>query len=615
MQPVTTSRDRPGSPDSRPTRIINALITPADEPRSIDELITAALEACGNLPASYSPYTRQIAELHSRLAHGRLHLAVIGEFNRGKSTFINGLIGMHLLPTSVLPITAVPTRIIYGPELSCRVAFFNGKPELLIRTSREMIQQTLLKYVAEENNPKNKYSVETVEVTVPSSLLENGTVLIDTPGFGSTHLHNTRTALESLSNCDAALFLLSADPPMTQTEVEFLKQVLRQVPRIFFILNKVDLLTPHQREQVDRFIGDILMTHLNQPSKPRLFHICARRAENARLQSPDDPNWASSGMEAVRNDVITFMIREKYFTLSQALNDKLKDALDAIIALLRREKGDIDSPLAQLSEERDALRTEQQAINRALEKEVGLCSAEKKAILKFLDEQLAVGKGALQSRIRESVGLLIDTSAADASALRSITASLNKIFPEQFATFRARCFARLSRPVKKTLLLHVREFESVQLSMKGAVADLDASTIARLTEKLEALEIDPDEPTTLPLESDPKSLSYALHWNDAFHGKAARIKRLHERYDHRLDELFQNHFFNFSKEMRQRIDTLFTGLEEILSAEYRQLAARFDRALERKESSIAGNAETAGGSTAAIAASIESFEQILAQLG
>ncbi|MBN1307978.1 MAG: dynamin family protein, partial [Chitinispirillaceae bacterium] len=208
------------------SRIINALITPADEPLSIDELINAALDECEKLPPEFMPYTLQIRELRSRLAHGRLHLAVVGEFNRGKSTFINGLVGMQLLPTSVLPITAVPTRIIYGSGLRCTIRFLNKKPDILIRTAPESITEALLQYVAEENNPKNRYGVDSVEVAVPSPLLENGTTLIDTPGFGSTFLHNTKTALDALADCDAALFLLSADPPMTQTEVEFLKQVI-----------------------------------------------------------------------------------------------------------------------------------------------------------------------------------------------------------------------------------------------------------------------------------------------------------------------------------------------------------------------------------------------------
>jgi len=201
-----------------------------EEPLSIDEIIDLALNFCSDLPHSCNIYVNQIRELKSRLSRGKLHLAVLGQFNRGKSTFLNALLGLKILPTSVLPITSVPTIISYGDTISCRVRFLDQKPDLLIRQSLESIQDILKKYVAEENNPNNQLCVKEVEVSCNSQLLENGTILIDTPGFGSTHLHNTRVALTTLTECDAAIFLMSADPPLTQTELEFLKQVNLYVP-------------------------------------------------------------------------------------------------------------------------------------------------------------------------------------------------------------------------------------------------------------------------------------------------------------------------------------------------------------------------------------------------
>jgi predicted GTPase len=195
------------------------------DPLSIDEIIDRALNVCRGLPDTCRVSVTIIEEVRKRLAHGRLHLAVLGQFNRGKSTFINALVGLNVLPTSVLPLQSVPTLISWGPHLKCVLRFLNGKPYLIVQKSNEDISATLTAYVAEEHNPKNQLCVKEVEVQCPSELLENGTVLIDTPGFGSTYLHNTRTALETIVECDAALFLISADPPLTQMEVEFLRQV------------------------------------------------------------------------------------------------------------------------------------------------------------------------------------------------------------------------------------------------------------------------------------------------------------------------------------------------------------------------------------------------------
>ena len=594
------------------SHIIDAVITPADEPLSIDELINAALEECAKLTSAFLPFAQQIHELRSRLAHGRLHLAVIGEFNRGKSTFINGLIGMQLLPTSVLPITAVPTRIMYGPELSCTIRFFTKKPDILIRASRENIASALLKYVAEEYNPKNHFGVGSVEVFVPSPLLENGTVLIDTPGFGSTYLHNTKTALDTLSDCDAALFLSSGDPPMTQTEVEFLKQVVRHVPRLFFILNKVDLLTIQQCEKVDRFVGNLIRTNLHQQEPPRLFHICARQAERAGRQTPDDPQWASSGMEAIKNDIISFLAHEKYFTLSQALNEKLREAIGNIIALLQKEKNDLDAPVVLLNRERDAFIRERAAINKMMEKERALIPAEKKAVMKFLDEQLSSGKPKLCRQIRDAMTILLDASPCDTSSLKSVSTALNTIIPEAFTAFKARLLARLNRPLKKALLLHNKEFGTIVQSVHSCIAGIGEPPENRLQERLESIEIDPDESSAT--RDSSATLSITLQWNDRFFSRQNRVKRLHERYDHRLEELLQNSFFTFSKQVRQRIDTLFSSLEEMLSAEYELLSDQLEKAMKRKEASITDTIERSTRAATARATQIESFQRIVARL-
>ena len=60
-------------------------------------------------------------------------------------------------------------------------------------------------------------------------------MLVDTPGVGSTFLHNTLDAGAVLAECDAALFVLSADPPITETEVTYLDKVRNLIPKIFFI--------------------------------------------------------------------------------------------------------------------------------------------------------------------------------------------------------------------------------------------------------------------------------------------------------------------------------------------------------------------------------------------
>jgi GTPase Era involved in 16S rRNA processing len=351
------------------------------EPLSFDEKVRGALAFCEPLGADFTIYRNQLSELKTRLSKGRLHFAILGQFNRGKSTFINALLGMKTLPTSVLPLTSVPTIIEYGTKQSCTIRFLNEKKDLVVSDCAERIESTLKQFVAEESNPENRFGVKDAVVTCNSPLLSNGTVLIDTPGFGSTHLHNTQTTLDLLAECDAALFLLSADPPMTQTEMEFLRQVKNYVPKLFFALNKVDLLTADGLEEVDRFIKKILSRELGVSDEVTLFHTSARLAAQAEIQDLKDENWAKSGIEEIKKTVLDFMIREKYFTLSEALSDKYKEATAAVKALLEKKLNEKITPLESAQQVLTALLEDVNAISNGQVSVMNACS-EKKSELK-----------------------------------------------------------------------------------------------------------------------------------------------------------------------------------------------------------------------------------------
>jgi hypothetical protein len=144
--------------------------------------------------------------LRERLRHRQLQLAVLGQFKRGKSTFINALLGAPLLPMAVVPLTAVPIFISWRSSPSVCVRFADGRPaQELSADNPDAIREFLFRFVAEEANPKNTLRVDRVEVFYPAPVLADNTVLIDTPGVGSTFRHNTEAALQVLAECDAAV--------------------------------------------------------------------------------------------------------------------------------------------------------------------------------------------------------------------------------------------------------------------------------------------------------------------------------------------------------------------------------------------------------------------------
>ncbi len=186
-----------------------------------------------------------VDELVRRLDGRALRVLVAGEAKRGKSTLVNALLGWDLLPTGVVPLTAVATTVRYGPVERLTVRFADG-------TTRRFPIECLPGLVTEQGNPANVRGVAEVTLTAAVALLAGGAELVDTPGVGSVHAHNTGEATAALDRMDAAIFVLSADPPISASERALLRRLRSQAVRVFCVLNKTDRLTGAELDSADR---------------------------------------------------------------------------------------------------------------------------------------------------------------------------------------------------------------------------------------------------------------------------------------------------------------------------------------------------------------------------
>jgi ribosome biogenesis GTPase A len=242
----------------------------------------------------------KLLSLERKLASNQLHLAVLGQMKRGKSSFINALLGAEVLPTGVLPVTAAITEIKYGPTPCATILRTTGQRE-------EVGISTLADYITEAGNPGNKRQVASVEITYPSSFLESGMVLIDTPGIGSTHAHNTRTTEAYLERVDAGIVVFSADPPITEVESQFLREIKEDIPKLFFILNKIDLVSPNEAGHILRFLEEELVRL--QMDSPEVFPLSARQALQQKRQT--HCGSAASEIESFEQRLRSFLVEEK----------------------------------------------------------------------------------------------------------------------------------------------------------------------------------------------------------------------------------------------------------------------------------------------------------------
>jgi len=199
-----------------------------------------------------------LEDLKSRLDQGRLHLAVLGQFKRGKSTLLNALLGEDVLPTDVVPLTAVPTFIRPAPS--------------------------------------------------------------------------------------------------------------RRVPRLFFILNKVDYLAPGELRAAAGFLQDVLAEQVGVGREEPLFCVSARYGLEARRRE-DEGLWKRSGLEEVKERLVRFLAEEKTLALRRAIRrerltaelfrKRLADTLapyreraDGLIETIRRTASELfDVPYRALESE------------------------------------------------------------------------------------------------------------------------------------------------------------------------------------------------------------------------------------------------------------------------
>lgn len=188
------------------------------------------------------PLVNSVDELAEKIHTNRFYLVIVGLFKRGKSSLINALIGQELAPVAVTPLTSVITFFEHGTETRAEVLFTNGQFNTV--SLSEVVQ-----YVSEEENPENKKQVQYLKIYTDAEILENIT-LVDTPGLGSLFSHNSDTTLKFLPKIDAALFVLSADIPISKTDEEFLLQMENSIPNVLFVLNKSDLLSEDELQKM-----------------------------------------------------------------------------------------------------------------------------------------------------------------------------------------------------------------------------------------------------------------------------------------------------------------------------------------------------------------------------
>ncbi len=255
--------------DFQTANTLNPQTSSSDGPQALQEAVSAlkSILRPEELQAdNIEPPAGILRIVESKLNEDNFFLAVLGQFKRGKSTFINAILEDEVLPTGVIPLTSVVTTIHYDPEVSIEVTYKTGRQE-------KILPSRLQEIVTERGNPGNRLGVSLVTIGHPSLFLKEGLVLVDTPGVGSLQAANTTETLAYLPRIDAAIFLLSVDQPLNVAELEFIALSKSFAPEVYFVLNKIDLVGEDELAESLMYCRNTLSEHL---SKILLYPVSSR---------------------------------------------------------------------------------------------------------------------------------------------------------------------------------------------------------------------------------------------------------------------------------------------------------------------------------------------------
>jgi len=321
---------------------------------------------------------RDLRAAQRRLLEDRFNVVVLGEFKRGKSTLVNALLGRELLPTGVLPLTSVVTVIAAGERERLRVRFGDGREQ-------EAALGELAVYATESGNPENRLGVELVRVETDGEPVGEGLDLVDTPGVGSIHAHNTRAAHDFLAQVDAALFVLDAGQPFSQAERELVGVVTQRVPRVILAVNKIDRLDAEDRRAALEFIEQAA-EQVSGVAPTAVFAVSAREGE---------------GVAALRRRLRLLASEERTGTLARSLAGIAAAAAVEIARSARLEARATELPVQSLRERTEMFRARITELRAAGAQATTLLErGVEKALEELLDEPLEAYARTEEARLR-----------------------------------------------------------------------------------------------------------------------------------------------------------------------------------------------------------------------
>lgn len=272
-------------------------------------LIQELQEVLGSLDMTDGKKT--LEQLEGLVQSDSFKVLVLGEFKRGKSTFINAMLGSEILPAYAKPCTAIINEVKWGEPRRALLhpAKVEGSKEL---PPQEVPVEQLEEYVVIQDDISelhgNRY--DKVELFWPLKLCQNGVEIIDSPGLNE-HDVRQKVTIDYLSCVDAILFVLSCEALASKSELDVIDNILKPTGHedIFFICNRFNMIRAKEREDVKQYAISRLAPRTKKGSD-RVFFISALDGLEGRIEN-DAERTEKSGMVQVEQELEKFLANER----------------------------------------------------------------------------------------------------------------------------------------------------------------------------------------------------------------------------------------------------------------------------------------------------------------
>jgi len=289
-----------------------------------------------------------IKETIENLKHGEMSIAVVGEVNRGKSTFLNALMGTKLFPSRASVCTAGVTVLDYGDEPNAEIIYNNGKTKSF-DLSLENPAKILVDIVSRKN--ENVQDIKMVRINFPNQFTGKGLVLVDTPGVNDPDTWREDITYEYLSGADAIIMLLDPMQPLSESETEFLEHKIlgKSIANLIFVVNKIDDVSLQDRAVALGRIENILKKYV---PNPMIYPIASKPALKAKRTS-DDQGLNITGFPEFESGLLKFLAKGRGGLLLKSkiqkgidhLANDIQSSIDQRIGALDSEKGAVQKKL------------------------------------------------------------------------------------------------------------------------------------------------------------------------------------------------------------------------------------------------------------------------------